>query len=67
MPVKKTLVAVDIKLAETLTHACKNPSDTNSTKLAPCIGEGTKIWKKITDVLPNIKKFSHNKVFRKAF
>ncbi|KAH9488475.1 hypothetical protein Btru_062744, partial [Bulinus truncatus] len=62
VPMKRTIVAIDLHFAQTLVTKSSTPSNILSGKKVPCVGEETRIWNNITDIIPDANSFQKNKM-----
>ncbi|GFN82127.1 leucine-rich repeat serine/threonine-protein kinase 1, partial [Plakobranchus ocellatus] len=61
VPMKRTVIALDIEFAKTLVKMSSSLPSTLSIKMAPCIGSETKVWNSIDEIVPEMKKLDTRK------
>ncbi|CAG5122480.1 unnamed protein product, partial [Candidula unifasciata] len=61
LPIKRTVIALDIQFAETLIHLIEASPDILSGKISPCIGEWTHIWNSVADIYSDFQQFPSSK------
>uniref|UniRef100_A0A2C9KM26 Uncharacterized protein n=1 Tax=Biomphalaria glabrata TaxID=6526 RepID=A0A2C9KM26_BIOGL len=61
VPMKRTIVAIDLNFAQSLVTMSSVLSNTKSGQKVPCIGTETRIWNNITEIIPDAKSFHKEK------
>ncbi|GFS24040.1 SPRY domain-containing protein 3 [Elysia marginata] len=56
VPMKRTVVALDVEFAKTLVKMASSLPNTLSGNMAPCIGAETKVWNSIAEIFPDVAK-----------
>ncbi|KAK0062250.1 hypothetical protein Bpfe_008351, partial [Biomphalaria pfeifferi] len=62
VPMKRTIVAIDLNFAQSLVTMSSVLSNTKSGQKVPCIGTETRIWNNITEIIPDAKSFHKEKL-----
>ncbi|KAK3777048.1 hypothetical protein RRG08_008898 [Elysia crispata] len=61
VPMKRTVIALDIEFAKTLIKMSSSLPSTLSGNMAPCIGTKTKVWNSIAEIFPDVAMLDNEK------
>ncbi|RUS75929.1 hypothetical protein EGW08_016317, partial [Elysia chlorotica] len=64
VPMKRTVIALDIEFAQTLIKMSSSLPSMLSGNMAPCIGTSTKIWNSLAEIFPDLAKLDDKKITR---
>ncbi|CAL1535024.1 unnamed protein product, partial [Lymnaea stagnalis] len=62
VPMQRTIIAIDLHFAEALIRMSMVLPNTLSGNINPAVGEETKIWSDVTEIIPDAKTFSPSKL-----